>query len=483
MSNSLDHNSEPPRESRATPNPLWGGRFIEGASDLLTEINASVKFDFRLAHEDIAGSLAHVQMLVEQEIIPAADGDAIIQGLNQIAAELESGELELDPTLEDVHMNIESRLRQLIGPVAGRLHTGRSRNDQVAVDTKLWVRGKVEDLDRQLQALVTLLIQRALASAHEPMPGFTHLQAAQPVTVGHHLLAYAEMFFRDRDRLRAAHVRANQSPLGAAALAGTGYPINSRLTASLLGFEEPMRNSLDAVSDRDFVLDFLAASSFLAIHMSRLGEELVLWSTPQFGYVTVPENLSAGSSIMPQKRNPDVAELIRAKSGRVIGSLVGLLIVLKGLPLAYSRDLQEDKEGLFDAADTVDICVRSVTALLEGLTFNFARLREDALRGNTLATDLADWLVSEQDLPFRDAHQVVGSVVKRLEDRRAELQDVPVSELRAMSEHLSDLPDEILTVDRAISRRTSYGGTSPMRLHHAASQLASLNSSTPLLGS
>lgn len=465
----------------ATPqrpaNPLWGGRFSEGASSLLTEINASIHFDHRLARHDVEGSIAHVAMLGEQGIVTPQDAAAIRAGLETILGEVERGELTFDPDLEDVHMNVESRLFELVGPVAGRLHTARSRNDQVAVDSKLWVRDAIDRLDTLLERLVEATVDRAEAHADDPMPGFTHLQCAQPVTIGHHLLAYAEMFYRDRDRFLEARRRLNESPLGAAALAGTSHPIDSASTARALGFDGVARNSLDAVSDRDFMLDFMGAASTLAIHLSRLAEELVIWSTPQFGYVALPESLTAGSSIMPQKRNPDAAELVRAKSGRVVGDLVSLLMVMKSLPLAYSRDMQEDKESLFDAADTVDVSARTMLAMIESSTFFPARTRADAVRGNTLATDLADWLVTARDVPFRTAHAIVGNLVKVLEGQGRELADSSVDELEALDPRLAGVPAEVLTVEHAVARRTSSGGAAPMRVREAADVLRRLNSS------
>lgn len=458
-------------------NPLWGGRFTQATSALLTEINSTVHIDHRLAEHDVVASIAHVTMLGDQGIVAPDDVRTIRTGLETILDEVRDGVLTLDPDLEDVHMNVEARLRRLVGPVAGRLHTARSRNDQVAVDARLWVRDAVDRVDELLQELVDVLVERALEHAEDPMPGFTHLQCAQPVTIGHHLLAYGEMFHRDRDRFLEARRRANTSPLGAAALAGTGHPIDPSATAAALGFDDVMRNSLDAVSDRDFMLDFLAASATFAIHVSRLAEELVLWCTPQFGYVSLPENLSAGSSIMPQKRNPDAAELVRAKSGRVVGDLVALLTVMKSLPLAYSRDMQEDKERLFDAADTVDVTLRTVVALVAGLRFHPERTRADATRGNTLATDLADWLVTHRDVPFRECHHLVGTAVRTLEAQGRELTDATVDELVALDERFAGLPADLLTADAAVARRTSPGGTAPVRVREAAATLRALNAS------
>ncbi|MFJ8011215.1 argininosuccinate lyase [Streptomyces sp. NPDC096339] len=453
---------------------LWGG-WLTGGDSLLEEVNASVRFDQRLALQDIDGSIAHAEMLGETGVISADDAKIIVDGLERVRAEISAGAFVFDPALEDVHMNIESRLRDIVGPVAGHLHTGRSRNDQVAVDAKLWVRDAIDRLDALLAGTVDILAERAEAHHADVMPGFTHLQCAQPVTIGHHLLAYGEMFLRDRDRLRDARRRLGESPLGAAALAGTGYPIDPAATARRLGFDSITRNSLDAVSDRDFVLDFLAAGATLAVHASRLGEELVLWSTPQFGFVVLPEDLCAGSSIMPQKRNPDLPELMRAKSGRVFGNLMAVLTVMKGLPLAYSRDMQEDKEALFDSADQLELIVRSSAAMLRGITFVPERTRAAAELGNTVATDLADWLVTEQGLPFREAHSVVGGLVKWLGVQGKELRDATVAELATFDVRLTGMPPEVLTVDHAVSRRRSPGGTAPELVRAAARELRRRN--------
>jgi argininosuccinate lyase len=464
-----------PVAGAAAVNPLWGGRFGQGASALLEEINASVRFDHRLVTQDIAGSVAHARMLAARGVITAAEAEAIIDGLATISAEVAAGEFVFDPALEDVHMNVEARLRELAGPAAGRLHTGRSRNDQVALDNKLWVRDAIDRLDALLQGTIDIFVTRAEEHHADIMPGFTHLQCAQPVTIGHHLLAYAEMLLRDRDRLLAARRRLNESPLGAAALAGTGYPIDPAATAAELGFDSVFRNSLDAVSDRDYILDYLTAGATLAIHLSRLGEEIVLWATPQFGFASIAEDLSAGSSIMPQKRNPDAAELVRAKSGRVVGSLVTLLTVLKGLPLAYSRDLQEDKEALFDAADTLELCVRTTAAMVDGLVFHPEKTRHDAALGGTVATDLADWLVTTRNLPFREAHHAVGSIVKLVEAQGRELKDATPAELAEADPRFGGLPAEVLTVEHAVARRVSPGGTAPARVLEAARALRALN--------
>ena len=456
-------------------NPLWGGRFKQGGATLLEEINASIHFDKRLARQDIAGSLAHAAMLVRQGILDEHDGEQIRQGLRLIEQELEQGIFPFDAALEDIHMNVEHRLHVLIGDAAGRLHTARSRNDQVALDMKLWVRGQIDALDAELAGLVRALAELGERHAASPMPGFTHMQCAQPVSLGHHLLAYGEMFLRDRSRLADARARLNESPLGAAALAGTRHPIDRKDTARALGFKRISRNSIDAVSDRDYVLEFLAVAAILATHMSRLGEEVVVWCTSQFGYAVLSEELSAGSSIMPQKRNPDAAELIRAKSGRVIGSLVSLLVVMKGLPLAYSRDLQEDKEGTFDAAATVHLCVRTTTAVVRGLSFDVERMRGDAASGNALATDLADWLVQNRAMPFRQAHGVVGRIVKQLEQEGVALEAASAERIRTLEPDFAEMPATLLSVEGSLASRDSFGGTNPTRVLEAARQLGARN--------
>ncbi|MFC4608492.1 argininosuccinate lyase [Streptomyces maoxianensis] len=453
---------------------VWEG-WLTGGSSLLEEINASVRFDYRLAQQDIDGSIAHAHMLAKCEVISSAEAEQIVAGLEQIRGEIKSGDFTFDPGLEDVHMNVEARLRDLIGPTAGRLHTARSRNDQVAVDARLWVRDAIDRLDALLVRVIEVIVDRAEVHHADVMPGFTHLQCAQPVTIGHHLLAYGEMFLRDRDRLRSARRRLDESPLGAAALAGTGYPIDPYDTARRLGFRGVTHNSLDAVSDRDFILDYLSAGATLAVHVSRLGEEMVIWSTPQFGFIKLPEDLCAGSSIMPQKRNPDLPELMRAKSGRIFGDLMALLTVMKGLPLAYSRDMQEDKEALFDAADNLELSVRAVEAMLRGITFRPEKTRSDAALGNTVATDVADWLVAERGLPFREAHSVVGGLVKWLGVQGRELKDSSPSELADFDTRFEVLPAEVLTVEYAVARRTSPGGTSPVLVRKAAVELRRRN--------
>jgi argininosuccinate lyase len=463
----------------AKANPLWGGRFHQGASSLLEEINSSVHFDWRLARQDIAGSIAHAEMLGARRVIEPTEAAEIVNGLRKVEAEIASGDFTFDPALEDVHMNIEARLRELIGPTAGRLHTGRSRNDQVAIDTKMWIRDAIDRLDGLLHRTIEAVIDKALAHCADVMPGFTHLQCAQPVTIGHHLLAYGEMFLRDRDRLREARQRLDESPLGAAALAGTSHPIDPAMTARRLGFGRTTRNSLDAVSDRDFVLDYLAAGAILAVHISRLGEELVLWSTPQFAFIDLPEDLSAGSSIMPQKRNPDTAELMRAKAGRIFGNLTAVLTVMKGLPLGYSRDMQEDKEALFDSADTLEVCVRATAAMIEGITFRPAKMALDAELGNAVATDLADWLVNARQVPFRESHLVVGGLIKFLEAQGKELKDVGPDVVSAYDRRFVGLPAEFLSVRHAVRRRNSPGGPAPELVREAALALRARNRISP----
>jgi argininosuccinate lyase len=406
-------------------------------------------------------------MLAARGIISQADRDAILAGLSAIGQEIAAGRFAFDPALEDIHLNLEARLTERIGEAGRRLHTARSRNDQVATDLRLWVKAAVDRVDGLLRDLQAVLLDKAEAHAADVMPGFTHLQAAQPVTLGHHLLAYVEMFGRDRSRFADARARMDECPLGAAALAGTSFPIDREATARELGFARPAANSIDAVSDRDFALDHLAAAAICAVHLSRLAEELVLWSTPQFGFVRLPEAFTSGSSIMPQKRNPDAAELVRGKSGRVIGHLVGLLTVLKGLPLAYSKDMQEDKEGLFDAADTLELCLAATAAMLEGARFDSARLRAAAGLGHTTATDLADWLVRVAGLPFRTAHGVAAAAVRRAEEKGCGLEDLADADLRALDPRLGPAVREVLGVDRSVASRTSLGGTAPVRVREA----------------
>ena len=443
---------------------LWGGHFASDPAPLMTQINASIGFDKRLYREDIAGSTAHARMLAAVGVLTAAERDAIISGLAQIQGEIEGGALALTPELEDIHLNIEQRLTELIGDPGRRLHTARSRNDQVATDLKLWVRAAIDRADALLAELQRTLLARARAEAATVMPGFTHLQAAQPVTFGHHLLAYVEMFARDRSRLADARRRLNECPLGAAALAGTSFPIDRTMTAAELGFSRPAANSIDAVSDRDFALDYLAAAAICAVHLSRLAEELVLWATPQFGFARLPESFTSGSSIMPQKRNPDAAELVRGKSGRILGHLQALLVVLKGLPLAYSKDLQEDKEGLFDAADSLELCLGASAAMLAGLEIDRARMRAAAGVGHTTATDLADWLVRSQGVPFREAHGVAARVVRLAEASGRGLEALTQEELRSVDPRLGAEAQAVLAAEGSAAGRTNFGGTAPERV-------------------
>jgi argininosuccinate lyase len=457
--------SGPQRPPRALD--LWGGHFAHGPAPLMEQINASIGFDKRLWAHDIAGSMAHARMLAAAGLISAVEGRAIEEGLERVRAEMEAGDFPFSTALEDIHMNVEARLTELIGEPGRKLHTARSRNDQVATDLRLWVRDAIDRQDDLLRALQAALLDRAEEHADAVMPGFTHLQAAQPVTLGHHLLAYVEMAGRDRGRLRDARARMDECPLGAAALAGTSLPIDRQMTAAELGFARPMANSIDAVSDRDFALEFLSAAALAAVHLSRLAEELVLWSTPQFAFVRMAEDFSSGSSIMPQKRNPDAAELVRAKSGRIIGDLATLLVVLKGLPLAYSKDLQEDKEPVFDAADSLALCTAAMASMIEGMSIDRARLAAAAAHGHATATDLADWLVREKEVPFRDAHRIAARAVLRAEALGTELGALSLAELREVDPRFDDTVYEVLTVERSVASRTSYGGTAPVRVREA----------------
>ncbi len=447
---------------------MWGGRFAAGPDAVMEAINVSIDFDRRLAAQDLAGSRAHAAMLVSQGIIAAEDGDAIARGLDQIDDEIASGRFEFKRALEDIHMNVEARLTELIGPPAGRLHTARSRNDQVATDFRLWLRDAIDQADQGLRGLQAALIDQAEAHAGSVMPGFTHLQSAQPVTFGHHMLAYVEMFGRDRGRLADARKRLNECPLGAAALAGTSFPIDRERTAAELGFDRPMANSLDAVSDRDFALEFLAAAGIAAVHLSRLAEEVVLWASDQFRFVRLSDSFSTGSSIMPQKRNPDAAELTRAKAGRIIGALSGLLIVMKGLPLTYSKDMQEDKEPTFAAADALALGVAAMAGMVASMSVDTARLRAAAEAGFPTATDLADWLVRRLGLPFREAHHVTGALVKLAEERGCGLAELSLEDMRTAHDGIDESVYEVLTVEASAASRTSFGGTAPANVRAAA---------------
>ena len=445
-------------------NAMWGGRFASGPDAIMESINASIDFDKRMAVQDIAGSIAHATMLAKQNIITASDAEAIKEGLLTILSEIENGTFEYSKALEDIHMNIESRLKEIIGEPAGRLHTGRSRNDQVATDFKLWTRDQCDAIIEGLTELMKALIDQADAGADTVMPGFTHLQVAQPVTWGHHMMAYVEMFARDRSRFLDARTRMNESPLGAAALAGTGFPIDRHDTAQALGFSAPSANSLDAVSDRDFALEFLSASSICATHLSRFAEELVIWSSAQFKFVTLSDRFSTGSSIMPQKKNPDAAELIRAKVGRITGSLVGLLMVMKGLPLAYSKDMQEDKEQVFDASDSLMLALAAMTGMISDMEPNVASLETAAASGFSTATDLADWLVRDLGMPFREAHHITGALVAKAEEKGCDLPDLSLEDMQIVNERINADVFNFLGVQNSVASRQSYGGTAPKQV-------------------
>ncbi|MBV8888416.1 MAG: argininosuccinate lyase [Alphaproteobacteria bacterium] len=451
----------------AAANALWGGRFDGGPAAIMRRINASIDFDKRLYAEDIAGSQAHCAMLVARHILSPQDGAAIAAGLEQIRHEIESGTFIFREEEEDIHLNIEARLAELIGAAAGRLHTARSRNDQVATDLRLWVRAAIDRIDTATQALQHALLDQAEAQAATVMPGFTHLQIAQPVTFGHHLMAYVEMLGRDRDRFADGRRRLNESPLGAAALAGTSYPIDREATATALGFDRPCANSLDAVSDRDFAIEFLAAAAMTGMHLSRLAEEIVIWSSEAYAFVGLSDAFTTGSSIMPQKRNPDAAELVRAKTGRLNGSLLSLLTVMKGLPLAYGKDMQEDKVPVFDAADALELCLAAMAGMVRDMRADRARLRDAAERGFSTATDLADWLVRVAGLPFRRAHHVTGAIVKRAEALGCSLADMAIEQLREIEPAITSEVYKILQVERSIASRTSFGGTAPENVRAA----------------
>ena len=447
--------------AQKSSNAMWGGRFAAGPDALMEAINASIGFDQRLSAQDVTGSRAHAAMLAAQGIISSKDAETIREGLLTILSEIESGTFEFSTALEDIHMNIEARLKTLIGEPAGRLHTARSRNDQVATDFRLWVRDQMDAAIEGLQALIRAALAQAEAGADWVMPGFTHLQTAQPVTWGHHMMAYVEMFARDLSRFQDARARMNECPLGAAALAGTSFPIDRHMTAEALGFDRPMANSLDAVSDRDFALDYLGAAAICAMHLSRLAEELVIWSSAQFRFVTLSDRFSTGSSIMPQKKNPDAAELIRAKIGRIMGANVALMTVMKGLPLAYSKDMQEDKEQVFDAADNLMIAMAAMAGMLGDMSANKDALERAAASGFSTATDLADWLVRELGLPFREAHHVTGALVKMAEDRGCDLPDLSLAAMQTVQSNITAAVFDVLGVHNSVASRQSYGGTAP----------------------
>jgi len=447
-----------------TSNKMWGGRFAAGPDAIMEAINASISFDKRMAAQDIAGSRAHAAMLAAQGIIDDSDARAIREGLLTVLSEIEGGTFEYSTALEDIHMNVESRLKEVIGAPAGRLHTGRSRNDQVATDFKLWVRDQFDAAEHALLALMRALLAQAQAGADWVMPGFTHLQTAQPVTWGHHMMAYVEMFGRDLSRMRDARARMNECPLGAAALAGTSFPIDREMTAKALGFDRPSANSLDAVSDRDFALEYLGAASICAMHLSRFAEELVIWSSAQFRFVALSDRFSTGSSIMPQKKNPDAAELIRAKIGRIFGANVALMMVMKGLPLAYSKDMQEDKEQVFDAADSLMLALAAMEGMVRDMTARRDNLAAAAGSGFSTATDLADWLVRVLGLPFRDAHHITGSLVGMAEAQGCDLPDLTLAQMQSVHAGITADVFSVLGVENSVNSRMSYGGTAPAQV-------------------
>ena len=459
----------------------WGGRFAAGPAALMTRINASITFDKRLWREDIAASKAHAAMLRDQQIIGRDDAAAILDGLDRISAEFERDGVPESLEREDIHMTVEHRLAELIGPAAGRLHTARSRNDQVATDFRLWVRGACDETLAAIRALQRVLVDRADQQAETILPGFTHLQVAQPVTLGHHLLAYYEMLRRDISRFGDARARLDESPLGSAALAGTGFAVDRDATASALGFARPTANSLDSVSDRDFALDYLSAAAQCALHLSRLAEELILWASAPFGFVKLSDSFSTGSSIMPQKRNPDAAELVRGHSGRIVGALTSLMVTMKGLPLAYSKDMQDDKEPVFEAHDLLLLSLHALAGMVETIEFVPDRMRAAAAQGFSTATDLADWLVREADVPFREAHHITGRAVKAAEARACDLADLPLATLQEIDARIDARLFDVLSVEASVRSRTSYGGTAPARVREqvARAKKALQSSSRP----
>ena len=445
-------------------NLMWGGRFAAGQDSLMEEINASIEFDKRLAEQDILASKVHAKMLSKQKIISEADCKSIVKGLDQIASKIKKNEFVFDRALEDIHMNIEAQLKEIIGEPAGRLHTARSRNDQVATDFRLWVRDQIDLSQKLLRSLIEALLAQADSGVDWAMPGFTHLQMAQPVTWGHHMMAYVEMFSRDLSRFSDARDRMNECPLGAAALAGTSFPIDREKTSSALDFKAPSANSLDAVSDRDFALEFLSSSSICAMHLSRLAEELVIWSSAQFKLISLSDRFSTGSSIMPQKKNPDAAELIRAKVGRIFGANVALMMVMKGLPLAYSKDMQEDKEQVFDAADNLTLALAAMTGMIKDLKANKENMEAAAHFGFSTATDLADWLVQNLNLPFREAHHITGQIVLIAETKRCDLCDLDLGEMQEVDDRITEDIYSVLSVHQSVASRSSYGGTAPSQV-------------------
>ena len=447
--------------SKKSSNKMWGGRFSTGPDAIMEAINASIDFDKRLGPEDVESSLAHADMLGATGILNVSDVSAIKEGLQEILSELNSGEFQFSADLEDIHMNIEARLKDKIGSPAGRLHTARSRNDQVATDFRLWVRGQIDWVDKNLVGLMKALLDQAQNGVSWIMPGFTHLQTAQPITWGHHMMAYVEMFSRDRSRFKDARDRMNECPLGSAALAGTSFPIDRNQTAKALEFDRPTANSLDAVSDRDFALEFLASSSICAMHLSRLAEELVIWSSAQFRFIELSDRFSTGSSIMPQKKNPDAAELVRAKIGRILGANVGLMTVMKGLPLAYSKDMQEDKEQVFDAADSLNLALCAMEGMIKDLTTNKDSLEFAAKSGFSTATDLADWLVRVLNLPFREAHHITGELVGLAEQLKCDLSEIKLKDMQRIHSGITEDVFTVLSIENSVKSRSSYGGTSP----------------------
>jgi argininosuccinate lyase len=467
------------KSSQRDPQRTWGGRFEAKPDELMTRINASIGFDKRLWRQDIVASKAHAAMLREQGIVSEADAAAITEGLDQIAAEYERDGVPENPELEDIHMTVESRLAELIGPAAGRLHTARSRNDQVATDFRLWVRNACDEAVDAIRNLQRVLVERADEHTETVMPGFTHLQVAQPVTLGHHLMAYYEMLRRDVSRFADARTRMNESPLGSAALAGTGFPIDRERTADALGFDGATANSLDGVSDRDFALDYLSAAAQCSLHLSRLAEELIIWASAPFGFVKLSDEFSTGSSIMPQKRNPDAAELVRGHSGRIVGLLTGLMVTMKGLPLAYSKDMQDDKEPVFEARDLLMLSLEALGGMIETVEFVPERMRAAAKQGHSTATDLADWLVREADVPFREAHHITGRAVKAAEKRGCDLAELPLNALREIDERIDQRVYNVLSVDASVRSRTSYGGTAPERVREQIAAAKEELSSSP----
>lgn len=454
-------------QDERTPNPMWGGRFHGGPAAVMQELNSSIGFDYKMYQQDIDASVAHAKMLAKCEILTDAEMQEIVKGLQEIREEVKAEKFVFRMDLEDIHMNIEARLKEKIGEVAGKLHTARSRNDQVATDFRLYVRDVSAELDSDLKSLQSALLLRAEEHANSIMPGFTHMQAAQPITFGHHLLAYVEMFGRDRSRLKDTSARLNECPLGAAALAGTGYPIDRHFTAEALGFNAPMANSIDAVSDRDFALEFLSAAGIASMHLSRLAEELVLWSTSQFGFITMSDSFATGSSIMPQKKNPDGAELVRGKSGRIISQFSRLMMVMKGLPLAYNKDTQEDKEPVFEAAEQLSLCLKVMAGMIAEMQVHTPRMWAATEHGFMTATDLADWLVQNLKMPFRQAHHVTAAIVEAAQELGCKLHELPISEMRDIEPRITEEVYDVLSVEASVASRTSFGGTAPERVKEA----------------